>query len=426
MDAPAANMSSICSRYGLQFVASLSGSAQGIYVVNSPLSLAGIQQLLQHEPSIKHLEEDVSLALPEASRTTSFGTVGPQQLASLGAWLQAAGGVPSASAGGNLWGGYLNQPAASLIKVPQGHRFATGAGTVAILDTGVDFSNSVLRNSLIWGYDFINNIPGGQTLPVDLAQSTTSILDQSTTSILDQSTTSILDSNSTVILDQSTTSILDQSTTSILDGAQPINDWGHGTMVAGLVHLVAPTAKIMPVKVFDANGGSSISLLVQGIHYAVDSGAQVINMSFSMTGSSQALKKAIDYANDRGVILVAAAGNEGQPITVYPAGYNNVIAVGATDNNNNRASFSNFGPMVDLAAPGAGVVTTYPMGKYAAGWGTSFSSPLVAGAAALFVQLDPNINGPQAQHAADHADPLSGQQLGAGLLDLALACANVH
>lgn len=426
IDAPTADIPSICSRYGLQLVASLSGSAQGIYVVNSPLTLDIIQDLLQQERSIKNLEEDVPLALPEASRTTSFGTVGQEQIASLASWLQGLGSGDSNNGGARAWGAYLNQPAASLIKVQQGHGFATGAGTVAVLDTGIDFSNSVLGSSLIWGYDFINNIPGGQALPVDIAQSTTSILDQSTTSILDQSTTSILDSNSTLILDQSTTSILDQSTTSILDGTKPVNDWGHGTMVAGLVHLVAPTAKIMPVKVFDANGGSSLSLIIQGIYYAVDSGAQVINMSFSMTGSSQALKKAIDYANSRRVILVAAAGNEGRSITVYPAGYNNVIAVGATDNNNNRAAFSNFGPLVDLAAPGAGVISTYPMGKYAAGWGTSFSSPLVAGAAALFVQLDPNINGPQAQHAAGHADPLNGQQLGAGLLDLALACANVH
>lgn len=426
IDAPTADISSLCSRYGLQYVASLSGSAQGIYVVNSPLGLSGVQQLLQQELSIRHLEEDVSLALPEASKSTSFGTVGPQQAGSLAAWLQGFNQGASANSSGNAWGAYLNQPAAWLIKVQQGHDYATGAGTVAVLDTGIDFSNSVLRDSLIWGYDFINHFPAGQALPVDLAQSTTSILDQSTTSILDQSTTSILDSNSTVILDQSTTSILDQSTTSILDGTTPINDWGHGTMVAGLVHLVAPTAKIMPVKVFDANGGSSLSLIIQGIHYAVDNGAQVINMSFSMTGSSRALERAIDYANERGVILVAAAGNEGQSITVYPAGYNNVIAVGATDNNSDRASFSNFGPMVDLAAPGAGVITTYPMGKYAAGWGTSFSAPLVAGAAALLVQLDPGISGPQAQRAAQHADPLSGQELGAGLLDLLLACANVR
>jgi subtilisin family serine protease len=91
-----------------------------------------------------------------------------------------------------------------------------------------------------------------------------------------------------------------------------------------------------------------------------------------------------------------------------------------------RASFSNFGPVVDLAAPGAGVITTYPMNKYAAGWGTSFSAPLVAGAAALFVQLDRDINGQLALQAAGHADPLNGQQLGAGLLDLVLACSGLH
>src|SRR5581483_9524603 len=98
------------------------------------------------------------------------------------------------------------------------HQFATGAGTVAILDTGVDFTHPVLAGSTVLGWDFVNNLPGGYATAADLSTSTGSILDPSTTSILDQSTTSILDSNSTVILDQSTTSILDQSTTSILDG----------------------------------------------------------------------------------------------------------------------------------------------------------------------------------------------------------------
>jgi subtilisin family serine protease len=425
LNAPSANISDICSRHGLQYVTQLSGSAKGLYVVNSPLVLGSVLQALKNEPSIQDLEEDIPLALPETSKSAALQS--PPNTSSVGGVIHSFGqGYGSDGDGNSAWSAYLNQPAASIIKVTQAHNFATGAGTVAILDTGADFTNAVLRNSLIWGYDFINKIPMGQALPVDVNQSTTSILDQSTTSILDQSTTSILDANSTIILGQSTTSILDQSTTSILDGTKPINDWGHGTMVAGLIHLVAPTAKLMPVKVFDAHGGSSLSLIVQGIHYAVDSGAHVINMSFSMTGYSHELENAIEFANSRGVILVAAAGNEGKIMTVYPAGYSNVIGVGATDNNNVRASFSNFGPVVDLAAPGAGVITTYPMNKYAAGWGTSFSAPLVAGAAALFVQLDRDINGQLALQAAGHADPLNGQQLGAGLLDLVLACSGLH
>lgn len=122
---------------------------------------------------------------------------------------------------------------------------------------------------------------------------------------------------------------------------------------------------------------------------------------------------------------MAAAGNEGQSINVYPASYPNVIGVGATDNNNVRASFSNYGPVVDLAAPGVWVITTYPGNRYAAGSGTSFSAPMVAGAAALFMQLNHHMNPQMALTAADHADSLNNQQLGAGLLDLVLACSSV-
>ncbi len=431
--APTGNINDVLNRHGMQYVTSLGGSAQGLFVANSSMPLASVQQLLKYESDIKSIEEDIPLALPESSKSSSL-KMGPPSLASAAPGIQQAGNnYVNDGSGAQAWSAYVNQPAASVIKIKQGHGYATGAGTVAILDTGVDFSDPVLRNSMVWGYDFVNRIPMGQALPFDLSQSTTSILDQSTTSILDQSTTSILDANSTVvldqsttsILDQSTTSILDQSTTSILDSSRPINDWGHGTMVAGVIHLVAPTAKLMSVKVFDANGGSSLSLIIQGIHYAVDNGADVINMSFSMTGYSQELANAITYALNQGVILVAAAGNEGQSINVYPASYPNVIGVGATDNNNVRASFSNYGPVVDLAAPGVWVITTYPGNRYAAGSGTSFSAPMVAGAAALFMQLNHHMNPQMALTAADHADSLNNQQLGAGLLDLVLACSSV-
>lgn len=423
LNAPAGNIDDLCKRHGLQLVSVLPGSANGLYIVNSPLPLNSVAQALQFESSVKSLEPDQSLALPERSKSAAAAFAGQLNTGS------AAGALMQFGAPGGQtypWAGYLEQPAASLIKVMQSHHFATGAGTVAILDTGADFTNPVLRDSLVAGYDFINRIPGGQALPIDLNQSTTSILDQSTTSILDQSTTSILDANSTIILDQSTTSILDQSTTSILDGTKPINDWGHGTMVAGIIHLVAPTAKLMPVKVFDARGGSSVSLIVEGIHYAVDNGARVINMSFSMVNFSQSLQDAIDYASSQGVILVAAAGNEGQSMTVYPAGYPSVIGVASTDDNSERAWFSNYGTVVTLAAPGTGVISTYPMNHYAAGWGTSFSAPMVAGAAALFVAMDRDIGVAEARTTVTRARPLNGQQLGAGMLDLVQACSGLR
>jgi subtilisin family serine protease len=196
-------------------------------------------------------------------------------------------------------------------------------------------------------------------------------------------------------------------------------------MVAGLIHLVAPTAKLMPVKAFSANGTSVLSNVVNGIYWAVDHGANVISMSFSSTQSSTELKKAIDYANSHGVILVASVGNDGkQNPSVFPAGYlSEVIGVGSTNNQNIRSTFSNYGnTLVDVAAPGEADVTLYPGNNYAEGWGTSFSAPLVAGAAALLVQLGGNhINVAQATQAISQAIP-TGQGLGAGELDLFQAC----
>jgi thermitase len=231
----------------------------------------------------------------------------------------------------------------------------------------------------------------------------------------------------TLVLNQSTTSILDQSTTSILDRsrAKIPSAFGHGTMVAGLIHLVAPTAKLMPVKVFSGNGTSTLSNVVNGIYWAVDHGADVISMSFSSTQSSWELQKAIDYANSRGVICVASAGNDGkQNPSIFPAGYlSQVIGVASTNNQDIRSSFSNYGnALVDVAAPGEGVVTLYPGNNYAEGWGTSFSAPLVSGGAALLVQIGGDrINEAQAAQAISQAIP-TGQGLGAGELDLLQVC----
>jgi len=417
-------ITSIAGRLGLQVVATLGGSASGLYVVNSPLAPSLLTPILQLTPGVLNVEVDAAVALPEVSKSSQLNA-GPPNLSAINTWIAPYIGKTQINpyTGANEWSAYQNQPAAGIVRIVAAHQFATGAGTVAILDTGVDFTHPVLAGSTVLGWDFVNNLPGGYATAADLSTSTGSILDQSTTSILDQSTTSILDSNSTVILDQSTTSILDQSTTSILDGTpatMPINEYGHGTMTAGLIHLVAPTARLLPVKVFDVNGGSCLSLLLQGIYYSVDQGAKVISMSFSMKQGSAELQRAIAYANSKNVLLVAAAGNEGQPIVVYPAGYSPTVGVGSTNNQDVRSTFSNYGSVVALAAPGEGLITTYPQNRYAAGWGTSFSAPLVAGGAALLAQMNSQVTASSATQAFSHAVKV-GQGLGAGRLDLSQA-----
>jgi hypothetical protein len=413
--APSSEIGNIAARHGLTVVRSVEGSAGNLHVVAAPAG-ADVQrtmQSLQADASVQWVEPDTPISLPETSGGAplrQMGLPGPAPISDrtlvqyYGTWA---------------WDAYVNQPAAFVINVAQAHYFATGSGTVAVLDTGADLNQPVLANSLVAGYDFTRNIAGGSEM-ADVAQSTDSILDD------DQSTDPILDQLAALVLSQSTTAILDQSTDSILDQnqSQLPSAFGHGTMVAGLVHLAAPTAKIMPVKVFTAAGTSTLSNIVSGIYWAVGHGANVINMSFSSSGSSKELQSAIAYANSKGVICVAAAGNNGEQTIVYPAGYHSsVIGVASTNDQDIRSSFSNYGSaLVTVAAPGEGVVTLYPGNNYAEAWGTSFSAPLVAGGAALLVQLGGNnINEAQAVQALSQANP-TGQGLGAGELDLFQAC----
>jgi len=219
-------------------------------------------------------------------------------------------------------------------------------------------------------------------------------------------------------VNQSTVGVLDQSTVGVLDGSK-YTAFGHGTMTAGIVHLVAPQAKLMPLKAFNANGTGYASDVLRAIYYAVNHGAKVISMSFDFTSPSKELSNAINYATLRGVICVASAGNDGSMATVYPASLPNVIDVASTSNDNNPSAFSNYGaPPVMLSAPGEAVMTTYPYNTYAAGWGTSFSAPLVSGTVALMADVNSLfLNQQQAARALSHAQPIPYSQFGYGVLD---------
>src|SRR5262249_52911523 len=134
----------------------------------------------------------------------------------------------------------------------------------------------------------------------------------------------------TPILDQETTPILDQETTPILE-SQKYPAYGHGTMVAGLIHLVAPRARLIPVRAFGANGAATVSQVVAPIYWAVDHGADVVNMSFSIGVDSPALATAVEYAASKVVVLVAAAGNDGKATQVWPGAYSSMSGVGSTN-----------------------------------------------------------------------------------------------
>jgi minor extracellular protease Epr len=177
------------------------------------------------------------------------------------------------------------------------------------------------------------------------------------------------------------------------------DDNGHGTHVAGIIASknngigttgVASDAEIYSVKVLNYAGKGDLMDIIEGIDWAIQQGVDIINVSLGTNTDSASLKAKIDEATSKGIIVVAASGNSGNTNITYPAKYDNVIAVGATDQNNKLASFSSRGPEIDVVAPGAGVVSTYLGNMYANGNGTSQAAPYVAGMLALLTEQYPD------------------------------------
>lgn len=192
----------------------------------------------------------------------------------------------------------------------------------------------------------------------------------------------------------------------------PEDDFGHGTHVAGIIGALANNGeggaglafrcKILPIRVLGTNGGSTFQL-VQGIQCAIDSGAKVINMSLGSSQYSSIEEQAVKEAMNRGIVVVAAAGNDalsGNPLS-YPAAIRGVISVAATDYNDHRGDFSNYNSFVSLSAPGVDILSTLPtrMGRYGFASGTSMASPIVAGAAALLLSQHPDWSPSQVKNA---------------------------
>jgi thermitase len=177
------------------------------------------------------------------------------------------------------------------------------------------------------------------------------------------------------------------------------DDNGHGTHVAGIIGATSDngtgTASIgfrgalMPVKVLDASGAGNYGDVAAGIVFAADNGATIINLSLGGSSSSRTLQDAINYALGKGIIVVAAAGNNGTSAAVYPAAYPGVLAVSASTSSDGLASFSSYGSAVKVAAPGVSIVSTYKGGGYASLSGTSMAAPFVAGLLGLAQSANP-------------------------------------
>ena len=220
--------------------------------------------------------------------------------------------------------------------------------------------------------------------------------------------------------------------------SNPMDDNGHGTHCAGIVAAedneegvvgVAPEAHLYAVKVLDSGGSGYLSDVIAGIQWSMDNGMQVISMSLGTDTDYQSLHDACDEAYAAGIVVVAAGGNDylrrgrAEFDTVdYPARYDSVIAVGATDSNDEKASFSSTGPDVELAAPGVDILSTYLTGRYAYMSGTSMACPHVAGTAALVMVSEPTFTNVDVRQrlqatAEDLGDPGWDTWYGYGLGD---------
>jgi subtilisin family serine protease len=372
----------LCLSAGCQVQGSLDGSVGQTYLVTSSGNLIadllnGVVNFLEALLGIQSVEPDQLLPVPHPPINNIPSGLHDR--------------TPVNYYGTVVWHGYASQPAAHIIRLidaQQGFN-VSGTGIVAVIDTGVDTNHPVLVPVLLPGYDFTRNQPGAsEWLDVPELQN-----DESGGQEQDPA-----------FVQQSTAAVLDQSTAAVLDGG-PYSAFGHGTMTTGLVHLVAPKAKILPLKAFSSNGTGYLSNIIAALYYAVQHHSNVVNMSFDLSSPSAGLSQAVSYANKAGVVLVAAAGNESTSSPVYPAAFNgSVVGIASTTDWDTRSSFSNYGTSdAWIAAPGEYVISTYPGGTYASASGTSFSSPLVAGTASLLLSAKSSLDQKQAASALSHA-----------------------
>jgi hypothetical protein len=390
----------LCLSADCQVQGSLDGNINKTFLVTSSENLLAnlvgfFGNLLEQILGIESVEADRLLPLPSVSLSTI-----PPGLSDT---------TPVDYFGTVVTHGYATQPASQIIRLTDAQTGfnVSGSGIVAVIDTGVDVNHPVLYPVLLPGYDFTRNQPGASEW-LDVPQ------------LNGQTISSDSSSNQPVLVQQSSAAILDQSSAAILDnGGGSYTDFGHGTMTAGLVHLAAPTARILPLKAFSANGAGYLSNIIAALYYATANNANIVNMSFDIPTQSPALNAAVSYANQQGLILVAAAGNESTSSPVYPAACNpNVMGIASTTDYDTLSSFSNYGAIdVWIAAPGEYVISTYPGGTYAASSGTSFSSPLVAGSADLLMSAQSGLNQANAASALAHAVKLT-PSLNNGRLDV--------
>jgi subtilisin family serine protease len=223
-----------------------------------------------------------------------------------------------------------------------------GSPVIAVLDTGIDVDHPALRDHIA---------PGGLDL-VDNDNDPREVADG-------------IDNNGDGTVDEA---------------------YGHGTYVAGIVRLIAPDARLLPIRILDSDGDGSAWRIAKGLLAARAAGATIVNLSLGAGNLGRLVEDLVKDVTEDDVIVVAAAGNDGIEMFRYPAAYSEVVSVAAYDGRTTRrADFTTRGSWVQLAAPGVDVVSTYPGGRYARWGGTSAATPVVTAAAALIRQIAPRM-----------------------------------
>ncbi|WP_051688244.1 S8 family peptidase [Desulfofalx alkaliphila] len=211
----------------------------------------------------------------------------------------------------------------------------------------------------------------------------------------------------------------------------PIDDNGHGTHVAGTIGAadngvgvigVAPLVSLYSVKIINRNGSGTLADIIKGLDWCVKNRMQVVNLSVGTKGNSVALRRAVEQTAARGVIMVAAAGNDGSGKSVdFPAAFPGVIAVGSIDESDRLSPFSNHGPGLTVVAPGSSVYSTARGGGYERLSGTSMAAPHVTGTIALALQINPRLNLQQITEllkgSSQKLSSLSAEEQGYGLVN---------
>ena len=363
---PGVTVEQINATYGSTTIEAFPGSTD-VYLLRLPIG-SGVTE------AVKLMAKDSRLLYAEPN----FFAQSPEGGARHRAW--GVSGVAPTS----------QEYAAQALGLVSAHAISRGESTtVAVVDTGAQLDHPALKTNFkgAWRYDFVESDENPSDLPVGRDADCDGEKDEMV---------------------------------------------GHGTHVAGIVDIAAPAAKIMPLRVLDTEGYGDVFTIAKAVHFAAHNHADVINLSLGSPSRSKLLQEVIKNTTANGVLVAAAAGNSNSTIAHYPAAGNGVaasadglVAVTSVNMYDQKSAFANYGRWVDIAAPGEGIRSAFPVSKYAYWSGTSMATPFVSGQAALihavYGSLDPAGVSNRIRCSARSllvTDPIYAAMLGAGRADI--------